>query len=61
MKVSSTIKDDTYRIQLDTTATTDGTTVKEYLYTFDSSDKFDSVVAIINGKEMAFDTVIVTD
>lgn len=58
VKASSTIDDGTYQIQLDTTITTEDKTLKEYIYTFESTDNFDSVTTMINGKETAFDTVI---
>lgn len=57
VRASSTIDDATYQIQLDTTVTEDKT-LKEYIYTFESTDDFDSVTTMINGKETAFDTVI---
>lgn len=60
VKASSTIEKDTYQIQLDTRATEDAA-LKEYIYTFNTSDDFDEVIAIVNGKETPFDTVIVNE
>ncbi len=57
---TSTIENNLFNMHFKTTASKDNT-LKEYIYTFDSTEEFDTVTSYMNEKELPFDTVIVTD